>query len=809
MKMRTFSIGLFNCIAISSGYVFGNFMNNKWASIKKSSLILEKNIRTRILLCILAILGFPLSVYSAHKITGNVIDVSQNPIPMATIRLLQPDSSFVKGTVTDNNGIFDFENIKKGNYILSVSCIGYVDSFSDFSMPEADFRFPPISLKENSITLGDVTVTANSVIQKKDHLLIIPDKQQVRHAYTGYDLLYNLMIPGVSVDRRKGMVSTYKGGATLYINGRKADFREIQNLRPKDIEKIEYYDTPTDEYLGDVASINYIVKEYKTGGYVSLDGEQNIGYQKGDYNAGVKITHNQTNYMLFAGYNRREYDGVHSQDEEHFDLGDHTIDRNTATKSAAYKNDQQYVQFKVNNNTVKRMLTGTVSLIHNHTPHNDLDESIAYRSSLNDNRTINTLETVNQNNLKPAVSLDGVFRMKNSQSLRLIFNSAYSRNEYQRNYSEQDWQYRTDVGEDLYSISGIASYNVKLKHNNSLGGNLQYYHNITSSTYEGSMTSSQHLWMGETISFLNYRQDIGKLFTFNVSPGVSLLNYNLNHGNPQHFWTFRTNTWLQYHLNSHHQFAIGFAVGNEQADISYLNTASQAVDSLQTRRGNPYLDNPKIHTCFFKYQAQLNRLGLQFNAKYTKYLHNISYIYFVEDGNLISSYQSDDSFQKLRLEGLCSYRISDNLRTNVALHYEHMNVPQHSQLKEDNFFASIDLNYFIGSFTINAYAKTTERKLSETTLAFVKNPSSYGLSVRYSGKNWMAEAGTDNPFTKHIHYREYADYGVYQYNQIRTSRIYQQTAYIKLAYTFDFGKKVSKDSNYIDRSINSAILKAR
>ena len=133
MKMRTFSIGLFNCIAISSGYVFGNFMNNKWASIKKRSLILEKNIRTRILLCILAILGFPLSVYSAHKITGNVIDVSQNPIPMATIRLLQPDSSFVKGTVTDNNGIFDFENIKKGNYILSVSCIGYVDSFSDFS----------------------------------------------------------------------------------------------------------------------------------------------------------------------------------------------------------------------------------------------------------------------------------------------------------------------------------------------------------------------------------------------------------------------------------------------------------------------------------------------------------------------------------------------------------------------------------------------------------------------------------------------------------------------------------------------------
>lgn len=770
---------------------------------------MKSNVITRILLCILAICCFPLSIYSAHKITGHVTDSSQNPIPMATIRLLQPDSSFVKGTVTDNNGIFNLENIKKGNYILSVSCVGYADASVDFAMPEADFHVPPIALKENSIALDAVTVTANAVIQKKDRLLIIPDKQQIKHAYTGYDLLYNLMIPGVSVDRRQGTVSTSKGGATLYINGRRADFREIQNLRPKDIEKIEYYDTPTDEYLGDVASINYIVKEYKTGGYVSLDGEQNIGYLKGDYNAGFKITHNQTNYMLFAGYNRREYDGVHTQDEEHFNLGDHTIDRNTATESAAYESDQQYVQFKVNNNTAKRMLTGTVSLVHNHTPHNDLNESFIYQNGSEDNRTVNIREAVNQKNLKPAISLNGGFNMKNNQRLRFILNSAYSRNEYQRNYSEQGWRYRTDVGEDLYSFSGIAVYSIKLKHNNSFGGNLQHYHNITSSEYEGSMTSSQHLWMGETISFLSYTQDIGKLFTLSVSPGVSLLNYNLNHGETQRFWTFRTNTWLQYNLNSHHQFVIGFAIGNEQADISYLNTASQAVDSLQTRRGNPYLDNPKIHDYFFNYRAQINSLGIQFNATYTKYLHNISHIYSVEDGRLVSSYQSDDSYHKLRLEGLCSYRISDNLRANTTLRYEHMNVPQHSQLKEDNFFASIDLNCFIGPFTVNAYAKTTERKLDQTTLAFVKNPASYGLSVRYNGKNWMAEAGAENPFTRHLHYREYADYGIYQYSQTRTSRIYQQTGYIKLAYTFNFGKKVSKDSNYIDRSINSAILKTR
>ena len=138
-----------------------------------------------------------------------------------------------------------------------------------------------------------------------------------------------------------------------------------------------------------------------------------------------------------------------------------------------------------------------------------------------------------------------------------------------------------------------------------------------------------------------------------------------------------------------------------------------------------------------------------------------------------------------------------------------MYVPNKSNLKEHSHKASFDVNYFINSFTINAYAKTTEKILDEPTLAFIKIPATYGLSVRYSGKNWMAEVGTENPFTKHQHYREYADYGVYRYNQVQTSRIYQQTAYIKLAYTFDFGKKTSRESNSVDRSINSAILKAR
>ena len=61
--------------------------------------------------------------------------------------------------------------------------------------------------------------------------------------------------------------------------------------------------------------------------------------------------------------------------------------------------------------------------------------------------------------------------------------------------------------------------------------------------------------------------------------------------------------------------------------------------------------------------------------------------------------------------------------------------------------------------------------------------------------------------TKHNRYREYANFSIYNYSQIQTSRINQRTGYIKIAYTFDFGQKTSREKSDMDRNINSAIMK--
>ena len=66
--------------------------------------------------------------------------------------------------------------------------------------------------------------------------------------------------------------------------------------------------------------------------------------------------------------------------------------------------------------------------------------------------------------------------------------------------------------------------------------------------------------------------------------------------------------------------------------------------------------------------------------------------------------------------------------------------------------ATLDVNYYFHSFTLNAYMKTPERGLDSELLALKKSPWKYGFSLRFNKKNWLAEAGTDSPFTKHSRY---------------------------------------------------------
>ena len=75
------------------------------------------------------------SICSQHNISGKIIDENNEPLSYANIILYQvSDLENPKGAISDDKGIFFFENILKGKYSIEVSMLG----FKTYSLKEFD-----------------------------------------------------------------------------------------------------------------------------------------------------------------------------------------------------------------------------------------------------------------------------------------------------------------------------------------------------------------------------------------------------------------------------------------------------------------------------------------------------------------------------------------------------------------------------------------------------------------------------------------------------------------------------------------------
>ena len=154
-----------------------------------------------------------------------------------------------------------------------------------------------------------------------------------------------------------------------------------------------------------------------------------------------------------------------------------------------------------------------------------------------------------------------------------------------------------------------------------------------------------------------------------------------------------------------------------------------------------------------------------------------------------------------------SWKALDNLQLKLDGIYRHTSYRGRVSHALNNYSGSLQVNYYWKDFSVSAYGKSTEKYLlDDLTTQF--QPMGYGVFAGWSRGNWRVEAGADNFFTKHRRFKNHQEVGPYRWNQVFTGPTYQRTGYVKVAYSFDFGKKTSRDNRNINTNIDSAILKA-
>ena len=103
------------------------------------------NIKHLLLLLTLALTSLSAA---AVDITGRIVDESGEPLIQASVRLLTPkDSTQVKSSVTDINGRYTLSAVKKGNYILEASYVGYNNAYQNVTVADANINLKPVTLR--------------------------------------------------------------------------------------------------------------------------------------------------------------------------------------------------------------------------------------------------------------------------------------------------------------------------------------------------------------------------------------------------------------------------------------------------------------------------------------------------------------------------------------------------------------------------------------------------------------------------------------------------------------------------------------
>ena len=198
---------------------------------------------------------------------------------------------------------------------------------------------------------------------------------------------------------------------------------------------------------------------------------------------------------------------------------------------------------------------------------------------------------------------------------------------------------------------------------------------------------------------------------------------------------------------------------------------------------------------------------MQVSAYYFGAVNSTFSDYYIEGNKLVDSFHTDGNFHQLRGGVSLTYKLLSNLHVRLSGFYRYNKISGKIEMKRNEWGGSADVNYYWKDFIFNVHGKSTGRTL-ENNPAFINTPAIYGAFVRWNYNGWMIEVGTDNTFSRRNRNVMYLHTDAYRFHNVSYSEVYQKTGYIKVAYTFYFGKKKYKDQRDVNTTINSAILKA-
>ena len=210
--------------------------------------------RFSILLLLIGVL-FPFMSIAQHvTIKGIVRDALDNePLPRVSVRLLHAnDSAYVAGTSGNTQGVFQFNPVPHGRYIVQFSFLGYTTQCVNVNTRSvrSQYNMGEILMSTGDVMLAEATVVgkAPEVVVKEDTVEFNADSYKTQPSAVVEDLLKRL--PGVEVDENGKITANGKEVTKILLDGKEffSDDPKVasKNIPVEMVQKLQVVDRKSD-----------------------------------------------------------------------------------------------------------------------------------------------------------------------------------------------------------------------------------------------------------------------------------------------------------------------------------------------------------------------------------------------------------------------------------------------------------------------------------------------------------------------------------------------------------------------------------
>ncbi|SFC08153.1 Outer membrane receptor proteins, mostly Fe transport [Parapedobacter composti] len=314
--------------------------------------------RKALLTVILAVVMTLHAMSQTGTITGTAFDEAAGvPLGFVSVSLYSmKDSSLVNGQLSDADGLFRFEGLKRGTYMVRLQFLGYEPAASSSIVigdGQQHVALGRIGLLANQQLLNEVQVTGQQLqqVNKIDKQVYKAEQFQAAKGGTAIDVIRNM--PSVSVDGQGQITLRGAQGFLVLINGKpvQADAATMLSQIPANqVEDIELITSPSAKYDPDGRGgiINIITKAGADdgfalvanvqGGLPSIEDYGNMERQQ-RHGADMTINYRRGAWDLTASANYLRNDNAGLRDGDVYTI---TGNRRTAFPSLGERSFDKY-----------------------------------------------------------------------------------------------------------------------------------------------------------------------------------------------------------------------------------------------------------------------------------------------------------------------------------------------------------------------------------------------------------------------------------------------------------------------------------